>query len=58
MKSIKRERVAIAIPTGALLAVGMGLLVSALLASHPPTAERIGAAVTFAQACSQEPPGT
>ena len=32
--------------------------VTALLASHPPTAERIGAAVTFAQACSQEPPGT
>jgi STE24 endopeptidase len=33
-------------------------LVTALLASHPPTAERIGAAVTFAQASSQEPPGT
>ena len=32
--------------------------VTALLASHPPTAERIGAAVTFAQASSQEPPGT
>ena len=29
--------------------------VTALLASHPPTAERIGAAVTFAQACHDAP---
>lgn len=29
--------------------------VTALLASHPPTAERIGAAVTFAQACQDAP---
>jgi STE24 endopeptidase len=29
--------------------------VTALLASHPPTAERIGTAVTFAQACQDAP---